>query len=142
MHYRLNVAAEPFEYEGFGDGFELDEWNSEVSGAPRAPAPLPKDKMVFGSVTRELFVPFRKDFNAFRQEVRKAVGRYVTFRSDQGVILDKLINSAPSFLPAIQASHNFGLTTPPKTEFSPISIFATFIYTPGFKSVTRINFGS
>ena len=38
MRYRLNVTAEPFEYEGFEGGLELGEaeWNGEVSGGSRS----------------------------------------------------------------------------------------------------------
>jgi len=137
-------GAAPISHEWLGeadakdseDSFELAEEDQEAT------IPLPKDKVVFGSITRELFVPFRKDFTKFHQEVRKAIGRYVTFRSDQGAILDHLLNSEPGFLPAIQATHSFGLTKPPKAEFTAISIFATFVYTPGFKRVTRITFGT
>jgi hypothetical protein len=38
MRYRLNVTAEPFEYEGFEGGLALGEaeWNGEVSGGSRS----------------------------------------------------------------------------------------------------------
>jgi hypothetical protein len=101
----------------------------------------PKDRVVSGSMTRILVVPFRKNFTDFRQEVRKAVGRYVTFRSNQGAYLDSLLNSEPTFPQMIQAQHgSIQLARPPMAEFTPIEVPATFIYTPGFKRVTRITF--
>jgi len=65
-----------------------------------------KDQVVSGCIIRSISVPFRKDFNDFRQEVRKAIGRYVTFRSDGGRTLDSLLNAEPNLLPFIRDQHN------------------------------------
>jgi hypothetical protein len=97
-----------------------------------------KDRIVEGSITRIIVVPYRRNFNEFRQEVRKALGRYTMFRSDRGANLDRLLNSEPTFLQSIQMLHSGKL--PPVTESSPIEVMATFIYLPGFKKVTRITF--
>lgn len=103
--------------------------------------PLPKDKVLSATITRQLHVPFRTAFSDFRQEVRKALGRYITFRSDAGAYLDSLLSSEPTFPKTIQDQHTFMLkATPAPAEFSATAIFATFNYTPGFKKVTRITF--
>ena len=103
--------------------------------------PLPKDKIILATITRELRVPFRTKFSDFLQEVRKALGRYVTFRSDGGAHLDSLLNSEPTFPKTIKDQHEFMLKAiPPRAEFSFTDVNATFHYTPGFKKVTRITF--
>jgi len=103
--------------------------------------PLPKDKIILATITRVLHVPFRTRFSDFRQEVRKALGRYVTFRSDKGTNLDSLLNSEPTFLQTIKDMHDSMLkATPPRAELASTPVVATFHYTPGFKKVTRITF--
>jgi hypothetical protein len=112
---------------------------------PRTPSPpktsSPKARIVWGSITRILVVPFRRNFTDFRQEVRKALGKHITFRSDRGAYLDSLLNSEPTFPKTIQTQHSsMQLAKPPMAEFTPIEVPATFYYTPGFKRVTRITF--
>jgi hypothetical protein len=103
--------------------------------------PPPKDRVVSASMTRILVVPFRKNFADFSQEVRKAIGRYTTFRSDRGAYVDTLLKSEPTFPKTIQMQHSSMLNaSPPVAEFTPTEIPATFIYTPGFKKVIRITF--
>jgi hypothetical protein len=98
--------------------------------------PLPKDKVNFISVSRQLSLPYREDFDEFRKEVRKALGRYLTFRSDAGAHLDSLLASEPNFWKNIKKWHE----ALPKAESNPATLNVTFIYTPGFKKVTRITF--
>jgi hypothetical protein len=111
------------------------------TGFGQLAAPLPKDSVSHVSITRIIVVPFRKNFTAFRAEVRKALGRYTSFRSDQGAFLDRLLlDSVPSFLEYIQKRHNYHNSISPLEEFSPVSLMVTFVYTPGFKKVTAIRF--
>lgn len=103
--------------------------------------PLPKDSVSGGSISRIIFVPFKRDFGEFSKEVRKALGRYTVFRSDRGAYLERLLSSEPTFPQGIQMSHQFMLSAiPPAAESTPTKIFVTFYYTPGFKKVTRITF--
>jgi hypothetical protein len=39
-------------------------------------------------------VPFRTEFQKFRKEVRQAIGKRVTFRSDRGAFFDRFLEGA------------------------------------------------
>jgi hypothetical protein len=117
--------------------------NRQSQGLFEAPlrTPLPKDRVVVGTMTRILFVPFRRNLAEFRQEVRKSLGRYTTFRSDQGAFLDRLLRSEPGFEQMVRMQHSAMLQArPPVADSTPVQFPATFIYTPDFKRVTRITF--
>jgi hypothetical protein len=72
-------------------------------------------------------VPFRNDFKKFREEVRQAIGRRVTFRSDKGAFVDK-------FLPETLISELHANSVQSGVEeSSPIGLLVTIKYAPGSK---------
>jgi hypothetical protein len=62
-------------------------------------------------VTKILKVPFKRDFQDFRREVEKKVGRWTIFRSDQGQRVKKLIEPWKDILKKIHKENlNAGVT--------------------------------
>lgn len=79
-------------------------------------------------------VPFRKDFKTFREEVRQAIGKRVTFRSDRGAFVDRNLINAEGTLKELHNDMGKGGVN----ESSPIGILVTIRYRPGSKK--ELNF--
>ncbi len=67
---------------------------------PKAPA----DRFLFVIVVWDLKVPFRKDFEAFRQKVAEAIGRHLPANEKTGI--DGLLSGRPNQTP-LKATHDF-----------------------------------
>jgi hypothetical protein len=74
-------------------------------------------------------VPFRTDFEKFRKEVRQAIGKRVTFRSDRGAFVDRFLPGAEQVLTELHKDMAKGGVS----ESSPIGILVTIKYAPGSK---------
>jgi hypothetical protein len=75
-------------------------------------------------VTKILKVPFKRDFQDFRREVEKKVGRWTIFRSDQGQRVKKLIEPWKDILKKIH-KENLDVGVTPGTL---IEIHSKFFY--------------
>jgi hypothetical protein len=83
----------------------------------------------------QLLVPFRKGYDNFREEVRQAIGKRVTFRSDRGAFVDAFLNK---YAPQLTELYNDMLKGGVE-ESSPIGILVTIKYTPGLKKELDIS---
>jgi hypothetical protein len=82
----------------------------------------------------QLEVPFRKDPAQFHKELRQAVGRRVTFRSDGRAFVDAFLKTYETYFSNL---HSNNLTSG-LAESVPIGIILTIKYTPGLKKELEI----
>jgi 8-oxo-dGTP pyrophosphatase MutT (NUDIX family) len=77
------------------EGYDLDRESDELEGGSPDP-----EEIIF----RGLPVPFRRDFDKFRLEVARAIGRWTIYRSDQGRRALKLATDNDTALRALHSS--------------------------------------
>lgn len=106
-----------------GNGMGLQLGFGQFGAAPG------KHKLLEVSARWDLQVPFRADFNNFREEVRLAIGQHVTFRSDKGKFVADFLNR---YTQELRQFHKTLLKNGWR-ESSPVAVTATITYTPGFK---------
>ena len=82
----------------------------------------------------QLLVPFRKDPVQFHKELRQAVGRRVTFRSDGGAFVDGFLKNYEGFFNKLHSN----MRSSRLDESVPVSIFITIKYTAGLKKELEI----
>jgi hypothetical protein len=76
-------------------------------------------------------VPFRTEFEKFRKEVRQAVGKRVTFRSDRGAFVDRFLEGA-EIKTKLSELYN-DMRTSGVNESSPHRMLVTIKYAPRSK---------